>query len=142
MDNVHDSYGIVLKPWFAAKGCESKNNSYYVRVLEWSRLRRIIERDGLISFQVTVCPCYTGKTRVSYVKQELADQNIQCFWTYESDDDSLYITVGRWPPRTSVERYLSRLLILPMIRYRTPRPNPSKERQTKADSRNNRRIVQ
>ena len=47
MDDVYDSNGIVLKTWFAAKGSESKNNSYYVIVWGWNYHRRIIERDGL-----------------------------------------------------------------------------------------------
>ena len=147
MDNVYDSYGIVLKPWFAAKGSESKTNSYYVMVWGWSKLRRIIKRDGLISFQVTVHHkenrvCYTCAERICFVKQQLVDQNVQCFWTTEPDyEDFLFVTVGPNPPRTSVERYLSRLLRLPMIRYRMSRKNPSKQRQTKAAGRNNRHIT-
>jgi hypothetical protein len=147
MDHVYDRYGIVPKPWFAAKGSESKNNSYYVMVWGWSRLRRIIKRDGLISFQVTVHHrenrvCDTCAERIRFVKQQLADQNVACFWTAEPDyEDFLFVTVGPKPPRTSVERYLSRL-IFPMIRYRTPRKNPSKQLQTEAAGRNNRHIVQ
>jgi hypothetical protein len=122
MDDFYDSYGIVLKTWFAEKGSES---IYNVLVSGWSDLRRIIERDGLISFQVTVHSqdrdCFTCKERVRFVKQQLADRNVQCFWTCDSDDDTLYVTVGPPPPRTSAERYLSRLLILPMIRYGRPR---------------------
>jgi hypothetical protein len=89
MDEVYDRYGIVLKTWFA-EASEFRKNSYSVIVWGWNYHRRIIERDGLISFQVTVhgqdCDCYTCKWRVCFVKQQLADQNVQCFWTCESDD--------------------------------------------------------
>ena len=125
MDDIYDRYGIVLKTWAAVKGSESEENIYNVTVCGWSYLRRIIERDGLISFQVTVHgqdrDCYSCKERVQFVKQQLADRHVQCFWTCDSDDDTLYVTVGPRPPRTSVERYLSCLLILPMIRYGRPR---------------------
>jgi len=147
MDNVYDRYGIVLKPWFAAKESESENSSYYVMVLGWSYLRWIIERDGLISFQVTVHNrengvCYTCAERIRFVKEQLADQNIACFWTTEPDhEDCLFVTVGPKPPCLSVDVYLSRL-IMPMIRYRTPRENPSKQLQTDAAGRNNRHTVQ
>jgi hypothetical protein len=100
MDEVYDRYGIVLKTWFA-EASEFRKNSYSVIVWGWNYHRRIIERDGLISFQVTVhgqdCDCYTCKWRVCFVKQQLADQNVQCFWTCESDDASLYVTVGSPP---------------------------------------------
>ncbi len=144
MDEVYDSNGIVLKTWFAAKGSESKNNSYYVIVWGWNYHRRIIERDGLISFQVTVHShdCYNCKERVCFVKQQLADQSVQCFWTYESDDASLYVTVGPPPQHASVEMYLSFLLGLPVVRYSSPSQGRSKQRQTKAGSRNRRHIVQ
>jgi hypothetical protein len=143
-DDFYDSYGIVLKTWFAAKKSESKKNSYSVIVWGWNDHRRIIERDGLISFQVTVHSqdrdCYTCKERVCFVKQQLADQNVQCFWTYESDDASLYVTVAPPPQRPSAETYLSFLLGLPVVRYSSR--CSSKQRQTKAGSRNRRHIVQ
>jgi hypothetical protein len=77
MDDIYESYGIVPKTWFAAKGSESKNNSYYVMVWGWSDRRRIIKRDGLISFQVTVHSqrCYTCAERICFVKQQLTDRN-------------------------------------------------------------------
>jgi hypothetical protein len=144
MDDVYDSYGIVLKTWFAAKRSESKKNSYYVVVWEWNYHRRIIERDGLISFQVTVhCRdgnCYTCRERVSFVNQQLVDQNVQCFWTHEPDDDSLYVTVRPPPQRPSADVYLSFLLGLPIARYSSLRRR--KQRQTKAGSRNRRHSVQ
>ena len=144
-DDFYDSYGIVLKTWFAAKKSESKKNSYSVKVWGWDDHRRMIERDGLISFQVTVHSqdrdCYTCKERVCFVKQRLADQNVPCFWTYESDDASLYVTVGLPPQRPSAEKYLSFLLRLPVVRY-SSRRRYSKQRQTKAGSRNRRPVVQ
>jgi hypothetical protein len=146
MDDIYDSYGIVLKTWFAAKKSESKNHSYYVRVWGWDHQRRIIERDGLICFQVTVHSqerdCYTCKERVSFIKQQLADQNVECFWTSESDDASLYVTVGPPPVRASTETYLSFLLGLPVVRCGSRSKGPSKHRQTKAGSRNRRQIIQ
>jgi hypothetical protein len=146
MDDVYHRYGIVLKTWFAS-GSESTENSYHVLVCGWNYHRWIMERDGLISFQVTVHgqdrDCYSCKERVQFVKQQLADQNVECFWTTERDyEDCLFVTVGPKPPCTSVEIYLSRLLGLPMIRDRTPRKKPSKQRQIKAAGRNNRHIVQ
>ena len=140
MDDVYDRYGIVLKTWFAEES-EPRKNSYSVIVWGWKYHRRIIERDGLISFQVTVhsqddCNCYTCKWRIRFVKQQLADQNVQCFWTYESDDASLYVTVGSPPQNPSVETYLSILLGLPIERCSSPRQRSSKKRQTKARSRN------
>jgi len=146
MDDVYDRYGIVLKTWCAAEEGESRKNSYSVIVWGWNYHRRIIERDGLISFQVTVhsphdCNCYTCEWRVRFVTQQLADQNVQCFWTYESDDDSLYVTVGSPPQRLSPETYLSILLGLLIERCSSPRQQPTKKRKTKARSRTNRHIV-
>jgi hypothetical protein len=122
MDNVYDDYGVVLKPWFAAQGSESKN-SYHVNVLGWRYPRRIMFRDGLISFQVTVCgnSCWTCKERVCFVKERVDELNavdlsqvkskllpVQSFWTYEFG--SFYITFS--PPRKhmSGKMYLSLLL--------------------------------
>jgi hypothetical protein len=129
MDDVYDTYGIVLKTWFAEEGSES---SYNVLVSGWSDLRRIIEKDGLISFQVTVHSqdrnCYTCKERVRFVKQRLADRNVQCFWTCDSDDDTLYVTIGPPPPqRPSPQMYLTFLLGLPVIRCSSPSQDPSKQ---------------
>jgi hypothetical protein len=143
MEDDYDSYyGIAVKPWFATMGTESK--SYYVIVETWHYDRRIIERDGLISLQVTVhCEdshCYTCKQRVRFVQQQLANQNVQCFWTYEPEDASLYVTVGPPPKRTSAEIYLMLLLELGIIRC-TSLKEPTKQRKTKTGSRKRRRIV-
>ena len=143
MDDAYDSYGITLKPWFAAKGTKSKQNSYNVIVVGWQYQRRVIERDGLISFQVTVhrperC-CWTCEWRVSFIKQQLADHHVQCFWT--ADPGSLYVTVGPAPPkRPSAETYLSFILGLPVLAY-SRRRRPRKQRQAKAASRKRHRIV-
>lgn len=144
MDDDYDSYyGIAVKSWFGAKGTES--NSYYVIVENWHYDRRIIERDGLISFQVTVhCEdsyCYTCKDRVRFVQQQLAAQNVQCFWTYEPDEASLYVTVGPPPKRTSAEMYLMLLLELGIMRC-TSLKKPSKQPKTKGGSRKRRHILQ
>src|SRR5215207_2131157 len=133
MDDDYDSYyGIAVKRWFGAKRTES--NSYYVIVENWHYDRRIIERDGLISFQVTVhCEdsyCYTCKDRVRFVQQQLAAQKVQCFWTYEPDEASLYVTVGPPPKRTSAEMYLMLLLELGIMRC-TSLKKPSKQPKTK-----------
>lgn len=94
--------------------------SYMVNVLGWCYRRKIIFRDGLISFQVTVCgdSCWTCKERVRFVKERIDELNagdvnspllpIQSFWTYESGDS--YITFS--PPRQpmSGKTYLSILL--------------------------------
>jgi hypothetical protein len=145
MDDAYDSYGITLKPWFVAKGTKSKQKSYNVIVVGWKEQRRVIETDGLISFQVTVhrperC-CWTCKERVSFVKQELADYNVQCFWTCDPDDGSLYVTVGPAPPqRPSADTYLSFILGLPVLAY-SRRRRPRKQRQAKVASRKCHRIV-
>ena len=143
MDDDDESYyGIEVKAWCGAKGTES--NSYYVIVENWHYDRRIIERDGLISLQVTVhCEdrcCYTCKQRVHFVQQQLANQNVQCFWTYEPEDASLYVTVGPPPERTSAEIYLMLLLQLAIIR-RTSLKRPTKRPKMKTGSRKRRRIV-
>ena len=143
MNDDYDSYyAIAVKTGFGAVGAESK--SYYVIVETWHYDRRIIERDGLISLQVTVhCEdsyCYTCKQRVLFVQQQLANQNVHCFWTYEPDDASLYVTVGPPPKRTSGEIYLMLLLELAIIRC-TSLKKPTKQSKTKIGSRKRRRIV-
>jgi hypothetical protein len=142
-DAYDNDYGIELKTWSAAKNGESNKNSYYVRVWVWSHLRRVIERDGLISLQVTLHQedrgCYTCKERVIYVKEVLAEQNVPCFWTREPDDGCLYVTVGPLPQHTSVEKYLSFLLVLPINRYTSQEKG---RRQTKGSSRKRRHVVQ
>ena len=94
--------------------------SYMVNVLGWRYRRRIIFKDGLISFQVTVCldSCWTCKQRVRFVEERIDELNavdvnspllpIQSFWTYESGYS--YITFS--PPREpmSGKTYLSILL--------------------------------
>src|SRR5262245_2884043 len=84
--------------------------SYMVNVLGWHYRRRIIFRDGLISFQVTVCGdhCWTSRERVRWVEERVDELNavdlsqvkskllpFQFFWTYESG--LRYITFS--PPR-------------------------------------------
>ena len=143
-DDYESYYGIVVKTGFATMGTES--NSYYVIVENWHYDRRIIERDGLISFQVTVHPedsyCYNCKDRVRFVQQQLADRNVQCFWTYEPDDASLYVTVGPPPKRTSAEMYLMLLLELGIMRCTSLKKAHTKQRNAKAGSRKRRHIVQ
>jgi hypothetical protein len=141
MDDVCESNGIAPKTWFGANGGEK---SYYVLVWEWNYARQVIERDGLICFQVTVhCQdCYTCKERIAFVKQQLADQNVQCFWTHEPDNPSLYVTVGPPPEGVSAEAYLSHLLQWPVISKSRLEKGRSKRRKTKAGSRNRRHIVQ
>ena len=119
-DDFYDRYGIVLRTSFAAVQSEP---IYNVLVWGWGNQRRIIERDGLISFQVTVhSDCCTCGQRVRFVKQQLADENVPCFWTYEAG--SLYITVGPPPPqRPSAEMYLSFLLGVRVRVIRYSRPN-------------------
>jgi hypothetical protein len=146
MDDDYDSYGIAIKTWFAAKGDESHKNSYYVRVEGWHYDRRIIKRDGLISLQVTVhCQdrcCYTCKERVCFVQQQLANHNVQCFWTCEPENGSLYVTVGPPPPGTSAEIYLMLLLELGVIRCTSLKKAPTKQRKAKGGSRKRRHIIQ
>ncbi len=115
MDDVYDSYGIAAKLWLAT----TNENSYHVTVCGWSHLRRVIERDGLICFQVTVDSqgCSTCQERVSFVKQQLVNHNVRCFWTLEPDDFSLYVTVGPLPEGLSVVDYLSFILQWPVIMY-------------------------
>jgi hypothetical protein len=114
MDDAYESYGITVKAWFAE--C---TNSYFAPVFAWDERRqelwnyerRIIARDGLVSLQVTVHhdTCWTCRYRVLLVKQLIADQNVQCFWTREPDDVSLYVTVGPLPPGMPPSRYLTSL---------------------------------
>jgi hypothetical protein len=113
----------INSQYYSPRRSESMERSYRVHVLGWKYSRRIMFRDGLISFQVTVCDdsCWTCKERVLFVKQqvdylnavELTQKNstllpVQSFWTYESG--SSYITFS--PPRKpmSGKRYLSILL--------------------------------
>lgn len=142
MDDTYDTNGIALKPWFAIKPNE---NIYYLTVLGWSYPRRVIERDRLVCFQVTVhrqdsC-CFTCTERVCFVKEQLAVHNVQCFWTREPKDGSLYVTVGPPPDSLSVEKYLSFLLKWPIIMDSRPEEGRSKRRK-KGGSRNRRYIVQ
>ena len=144
MDDDYESYyGIEVKTWCGAKGTES--NSYYVIVEGWRDERRIIKRDGLISFQVTVHPedsyCYTCKDRVRFVQQQLADRNVQCFWTCEPDDASLYVTVGPPPKRTSAEMYLMLLLELAIMRCTSLKKARTKQPKTKGGSPKRRHIL-
>jgi hypothetical protein len=107
--------GITPKTWAGVAGGE---NRYYVTGLGWTHRRRVIERDGLICFQVTVGPersCTTCAKRVSFLKQQLANQNIQHFWTCEPDDDSPYVTVRPPHPSVSSDKYLSFLLEWPVV---------------------------
>jgi hypothetical protein len=46
MDDAYDSYGITLKPWFAAKGTKSKQKSYNVIVVGWQDERRVLRETG------------------------------------------------------------------------------------------------
>ena len=144
-DAYDNNYGIELKPWFAANS-ESERNSYCAEVFGWQYGRRVIERDGLLSLQVTIHHedhgCFTCKERISYVKELLAEQNVPCFWTREPDDSYLYVTVGPLPQHTSVEKYLTFLLLLPVHIYRSQETGRGKRRQTKGSSRKQRRIVQ
>lgn len=141
MDDAYD--GIAPKTWFAATGSEK---SYNVIVWGWSRSRRVIERDGLVCFQVTVHNqeswCYTCKERLLFVTQQLSDHNVQCFWTHDPDDGSLYVTVGPPPQGISVEIYLSRLLQWPVIIESSLREGASKRRKkSKGGSQKSRHIV-
>jgi hypothetical protein len=74
----------------------------------------VIFRDGLISFQVTVCTpvCPTCISRVAFVLEQLAQQDIQHFWTYESD--LWYITFHPPTKTISGKKFLSRVLRLTM----------------------------
>jgi len=140
MDDVYDD--IAPKPWFAATGSEK---IYYVTVWGWSHSRRVIERDGLVCFQVTVHNqdswCYSCKERLLFVKQQLANGNIQYFWTHEPDDASLYITVGPPPQGVSVEIYLSGLLQWPLTMDGRPEKGRGKRRKIKGDSHKRHHIV-
>ena len=143
MANTYDKYyGIELKTWFGAS--EPERNCYRIDVMGWHYSRRVIERDGLISLQVTIHHedhgCFTCKGRISEVKELLACRNAPCFWTREPDDGYLYVTVG--PPRqpTSLEEYLTFLLLSPVrVWYMGKEESPRKRQQTK---RKRRHIVQ
>jgi hypothetical protein len=142
MDYDYDSNEIALKTWFDGKDSES-GKTRYVTVIPWNYGRRLIERDGLISLQVTVHrddrTCWSCKDRISYVKERLAEDNIPCFWTREPDDGCLYVTVGPLPQHTSVEKYLSFLLVLPVHIHPSLEKSPESPRQTKG---RRRRVVQ
>jgi hypothetical protein len=140
-DDYESHYGIVVKTGFGAK--LSDKNSRYVRVSGWRNDRRIIERDGLISFQVTVHSswCPQCELRFWFVQQQLIGQSVRCFWTCEPDDGSLYVTVGPPPRGTSAEMYLSRILRLPVQMYSSPTQRVSKQRKKKTGSRKRRHIL-
>ena len=131
MDDLYDSKGVVRNTWAASKG----DRTSCVIVDGWGALRWIIERGGLICFQVTAhINCGTCDARVDFVKQRLADQKVPCFWT--SDEYFLYVTVGPRPPGTSPEAYLSSLLGLRVLNYPIDEPRVRKKRrQTKGGSR-------
>jgi hypothetical protein len=141
-DPYDNDYGIELKTWFDRKDSESEKTRY-VTVYPWHYERRIIERDGLISLQVTVHPddrgCWTCKERICFVKERFAEDNVPCFWTREPDDGYLYVTVGPLPQHTSVEKYLTFLLVLPVHIYPDPEKNPGSRRKTKGRPR---RVIQ
>jgi hypothetical protein len=111
--------------------------------LGWTYPRQIIEKDGLVCFQVTVDGegCSTCKERVAFVKQQLADQNVRCFWTLDPDNFLLYVTVGPPPHGVSVEDYLSRLLQWPVLTESSLEEWRSKQQKRKPRSRNRRHIV-
>ena len=91
-DSVYTEYGIELKTWFAEN--TSGRITYLVSAWPWHYERRIIERDGLVSFQVTIhlekSACWTCKERVAYVTEQLAEANGSHFWTREADNCCLY----------------------------------------------------
>jgi hypothetical protein len=116
MDDTYNSNGIALKTWFAT---------------------------SLICFQVAVHhpdSCFTCKDRVSFVKEKLVIQNVQCFWTRQPDDGTLYVTVGPPPDGLSVEKYLSFLLDGPVIME--SRSEEGRSKRKKSGSRNRRHIAQ
>src|SRR5215475_5818794 len=97
--------------------------SYMVNVLGWSNPRWIMFRDGLISFQVTVCGehCWTCRERVRFVEERVDELNavdlsqvkskilpVQFFLAYESG--LRYITFSPPRKRMSGKKYLSLLL--------------------------------
>jgi hypothetical protein len=110
--------------------------SYMVNVLGWRYRRRITFRDGLISFQVTVCGdhCWTCRERVRWVEERVDELNavdlgqvkskllpFQFFWTYESG--LRYITFSPPRKRMSGKMYLSLLLgLLLYTRQRRRKP--------------------
>jgi hypothetical protein len=135
-DTDDNDFGIELKTWLAAS--ESERNSYHVWVWPWNHERRVIERDGLVSLQVTIChegpACWTCKDRVSEVNGVLT--NVPCFWTREPDDSCLYVTVGPLPPNTPALKYLTSILILPLGALHTsPKEDGKNGRQTRRSSR-------
>jgi hypothetical protein len=127
------------------KGKRTGGDRYEVIVSGWSNRRRVIERDGLVCFQVMVHKygCYTCSERVLFVQEQLDDQNVQYFWTDE--DGLMYVTVGPPPPELlghpglSPEWYLS--FLLGLVIYR-PNQSPTEQRQTKARSRKPRKDLQ
>ena len=140
MKNPYDNdYGIELKAWSDGKDSEFEKRYYYATIYPWSYNRRIIERDGLISLQVTVHPddrgCWNCKDRIAYTTRRFAEENVRHFWTREPDDGFLYVTVGPLPPHRSVEDYLTVLLVLPVHIY----PSPGKTLRSRRQSKGRRR---
>jgi len=99
-----------------------------VNVLGWCNPRWILFRDGLISFQVTVCGdhCWTCKERVRFVEERIDELKavdlsqvkskllpFQFFWTYESG--LRYITFS--PPRRRMSGKRSLSLLLGLLLY-------------------------
>ena len=115
--------------------------SYMVNVLGWCNPRWIIFRDGLISFQVTVCgdSCWTCMERVRFVEERVDELNavdlsqvkskllpVQSFWTYESG--LRYITFSPPRKRMSGKMYLS--LLLGLLLYTPQRRRKPAVRKT------------
>jgi hypothetical protein len=150
IEDAYDSYGITVKNGFAATAGES-TKSYHVSVHGWNYQRRIIERDGLISFQVIVhsSRCLGCYRRVFFVQTLLAVKKVQCFWTREPDDSSLYVTVGPAPPHMTTQMYLAELGLF-VFPHSTdlqgsdnvPKQVHSQKRRTKARRPNRRHTVQ
>jgi hypothetical protein len=151
IEDAYDKYGITVKNGFAATASES-TKSYHVSVRGWNYERRIIERDGLISFQVTVhgpsCQGCYGR-RVFFVQALLAVKKVQCFWTREPDDGSLYVTVGPAPPHMTTQMYLAELGLFVSPHStdlqgsdNVPKQVHSKKRRTKACRPKRRHTVQ
>jgi hypothetical protein len=165
IEGAYDSYGITVKTWFTEKA----TTSYYVWVFEfggepvflcrWSNPRTIEKRDGLISFQVTVHShrCWTCEHRVRFIQQQIAAQNLQCFWSREPGG-SLYVTVRPPPPRMSkrscgygqstraefraTQSFLLALGLFVSPYRRSPKQSHSKRQRTKAHRPKRRHTVQ
>jgi hypothetical protein len=139
-----DRFEISVTTWVAETGGET-TNSCYARVFGWDDnrgglwyyARKIIVRDGLVSLQVTVHKnsCFGCRLRVELIKKLIADQNIQCFWTREPNDGSLYVTVGPLPPGMPPSKYLTSvfsahgstrgLMVLDPGSFKTSPPQPA-----------------